>query len=283
MSKTTIFSEDGEDSMVVSIEDIGPQEAQEILGSRNSSNRPVSKVNQAKITKALTSGEWKLNGTPIRFDSDGTLLDGQHRLHAVVSSGIPIRTLVVRSLPKEVFDTIDTGRIRSCEDILDIGGHKQARALAPVANALYHYERYKGGVGVSLDKFVTLGDRLRVIKENPGLQESITEVWRSQDIVGTSPSVRCAMHYLLSKIDKAAASDFIQQVMKGTGISEDDPAYVLRQMFSKRASYVKVPGYQRLCFDFAMYIKAWNAYRAGSKIKFLRFNPGSEAFPIIQS
>ena len=54
---------------------------------KNSCNRPLSQNTVYRYADAILSGEWKLNGDTIRFDSNGTLIDGQHRLHACVKAG----------------------------------------------------------------------------------------------------------------------------------------------------------------------------------------------------
>lgn len=46
----------------------------------------------------MQDGKWKLNGKTICFDRTGRLLNGQHRLSAVVRSGVSLTTVVVRGL-----------------------------------------------------------------------------------------------------------------------------------------------------------------------------------------
>ena len=55
----------------------------------------------------MQNGEWKLNGKSICFDWNGRLLNGQHRLSAVVRSGVPLTTLVVRGLDPALVPTQD--------------------------------------------------------------------------------------------------------------------------------------------------------------------------------
>lgn len=63
------------------------------------------------LARIISDGHWVLDGTPIRFALDGTLLDGRYRLEAIVKSGVTCESYVVEGLPTQ--ETIDTGRVCS--------------------------------------------------------------------------------------------------------------------------------------------------------------------------
>lgn len=71
----------------------------------NAHHRKVKQKKVDQYVKDLQEGNWRLNGKTITFDSNGRLLGGQHRLHAVVKSGLPLTTLVVRGLDPEIIET----------------------------------------------------------------------------------------------------------------------------------------------------------------------------------
>ncbi len=52
----------------------------------------------AEYANAMKSGEWKYNGESIKVCTDGSLLDGQHRLEACIESGVTFDTLLVTNL-----------------------------------------------------------------------------------------------------------------------------------------------------------------------------------------
>jgi len=109
---------------------ITPEFAKEVLEKRNKINRAILQGTVNSYAKQMREGKWKTNGEPIIFseeyevEEDGVkrnvrfLLDGQHRLAACVKCGIPFLVLVVSGLPKEVFDSIDTGKVRAGKDAL---------------------------------------------------------------------------------------------------------------------------------------------------------------------
>ena len=96
-----------------------PDKAQTILDTRNPANRLISGVHMSKIADDMRNGRFDShNGEAIRFDTNGNLIDGQHRLAAIVDSGVAIELLTMKGLAPESRHTIDQGRRRSVSDRL---------------------------------------------------------------------------------------------------------------------------------------------------------------------
>lgn len=90
--------------LTVEVEIITPDSAEAYLAN-NAHHRKVKQKKVNEYAKDLIYGTWRLNGKTITFDSNGRLLGGQHRLHAVVQSGKSLTTLVVRGLDPEIIET----------------------------------------------------------------------------------------------------------------------------------------------------------------------------------
>lgn len=61
-----------------------------LLLSKNPENRPVNNERVNELSKKILTGEWKDRGQgflPVIVMKDGTVIDGQHRLCAIVQSG----------------------------------------------------------------------------------------------------------------------------------------------------------------------------------------------------
>ena len=123
-----------------SVETIGPAEAAEYLKA-NTRNRKVSRGAVKAYAAAISAGEWRLNGETIKFDADGTLIDGQHRLMAIVEAGAPIRAFVMRGLAPESITTIDTGKARTGGDLLSMLGYSYPNETGAAARMLHFYLR----------------------------------------------------------------------------------------------------------------------------------------------
>lgn len=91
---------------------VTPEQAERWLATANRKNRPLSPVFAGRYAADMKGGRWAVNGQGVVFDTDGHLIDGQHRLKAVVLSGTAVPLLVVSGVPAGVFDTLDQGRRR---------------------------------------------------------------------------------------------------------------------------------------------------------------------------
>ena len=87
----------------------------------------------------MISGKWLFDGQPIRFDSDGFLLDGQHRLNAIVKSGTSQKFLIIKGLQNETFKVMDTGKNRNGSDALSILGIKYSADIASACRIILNY------------------------------------------------------------------------------------------------------------------------------------------------
>lgn len=118
---------------VTQVVTITPQMAEEALRHNVNNRRPRPTVVR-RYAEEMRSGTWRFTHQGIAFDSQGQLVDGQHRLHAIATSKTTQSMMVTFGLPRAVHATLDTGIIRNPGDVLDfeIGirlSHQQAAAL----------------------------------------------------------------------------------------------------------------------------------------------------------
>ena len=117
--------------MFTRIKLITPAEAKKLLEA-NTSNRPICKNTVARYARMMTNGEWQENGDVIRIGQSGRLLDGQHRLLAIIKSGKSYWYNVTSDIPDDAFTCIDTGRLRLAGDVFAIEGIPRSRTTAAV-------------------------------------------------------------------------------------------------------------------------------------------------------
>lgn len=116
---------------------ITPEQATELL-ALNHKNRTIRKTYVKGLAETLKHGQFTFNGATIVISDNGHLLDGQHRLKAIETSGVPAWTLLVRGVPAEAMPTIDQGTPRTAADILNWmnGDIKNAKQRAAVASTV---------------------------------------------------------------------------------------------------------------------------------------------------
>jgi hypothetical protein len=94
---------------------ITPAMAKELL-TRNNSNRRY-RPRWANVLKArMDRGEWRLTHQAIALAKDGSLKDGQHRLHAIILYGKPVEMMLARDVPDDTFGVLDQGLRRTVAD-----------------------------------------------------------------------------------------------------------------------------------------------------------------------
>lgn len=101
--------------MKTAIETIDPKRAKEYL-KLNTQNRRVRQGWVDRLAGMLLRDEWKLTHQGIGFAKDGRLIDGQHRLLAIIQASKPAQMLVAREIDEDAYRHIDGGQPRSVAD-----------------------------------------------------------------------------------------------------------------------------------------------------------------------
>lgn len=115
---------------------ITPDRAAELL-SRNTRNRPISKPYVRELRRELEEGRWKPTHQGVAITRSGNLADGQHRLTAIVESGISAPMLVAEGVADDAFDAIDQIRKRTGGQILAMAGvSRDAPRMVAIARAV---------------------------------------------------------------------------------------------------------------------------------------------------
>lgn len=113
----------GDGFLVATIEIITPEKAKEYLLTQES-NRDINDRRVADYVGRMDRGEWIL-GQPITFDGNGRLIDGQHRLKAIMRHGEPVVFAVMRGMPSESKSVFDIGQRRTTAQIAKFLGNKK--------------------------------------------------------------------------------------------------------------------------------------------------------------
>lgn len=103
---------------------ITPEIAKEWL-KQNTQNRNVSQQKVNAYAEDMAKGNWHDHHQGVAFYTDGTVADGQHRLLAILKSGVSVPMMVTFDVPKESAIGIDVHRARKTDDVLRITGRSQ--------------------------------------------------------------------------------------------------------------------------------------------------------------
>lgn len=257
-----------------------PETAQRYL-AWNGQNRKMSKATVDRYAKAMTAGKWVANGETIKMSASGALIDGQHRLQAVVKSGETVPMFVMTGLDHEAFKTIDIGRKRTGGDILSIYspeyGGRNRRVLASTLRLLASFSANGVFNQASLHTFDHT-DMIDVLERNPQIIDSIDYAQNMKDASRLCP-VPClaVLHYLFKRKDPANALKFFYWLDTGLEIEKGNPVAALRSRLlniRRQSARVDTP----LILPYV--VRAWQHLREGEECQNLRI-PG-DYIPIIR-
>lgn len=240
---------------------VTPKMAEEWLKS-NIDNRPADERMVQKYAGEMSEGRWKVTGDPIRFDMTGRVIDGQHRLMAIILSQKPQMMLVVRGLPPDSFKVIDTGKVRNVQTILAMAGHKNTVWLKSVATWVYAYSVGRHGAIFNPPQ-LTAEMVEEVIAKHSGMLRFVS---RSSNSGFRSP-LASACAYLFSLIDEAEAERWLEDMTTGANLEQDDPVLRCREVIMNRR--VGRNGRAIQVHRFQVMVKSWNARRTGIKKRIL--------------
>lgn len=240
------------------LETITPDLAAKFL-CKNQKNRPLHIRHVKRLSRALIDGRWLVNGEPIIFANDGSLLDGQHRLHACIESGVSLRTAVVRGVDSKTFTTIDVGAKRTHADILGSAGHKNA---AIVSAAVRWIIALRSNNPMSLAAIQPDSDEIEEFVSNtPSIQQSALVAGRMRPLI-RSLAMSCGLHFVLSEIDCDEADIYFEDLVSGAALKPKDPALVARNAIITRNMKLKSRGGGGnivLLDNCALLVRGWNA------------------------
>jgi hypothetical protein len=256
--------------------EVGPEVAQKLLDTM-SDNRPLSQSNLEKIVAAMRGGRWHHDGTPLRFNADGQLIDGQHRLTAIIETGMTTTFFVVHNVPDAAMTTLDTGRSRSPGDILKIHD-PEVTDVTQVASVSSMILRWNLGVrGQSLTRSRVENDSLVILYDSD--KENLVEAGRvgrrvNRGLRGGSATAFGVADYFFRQLDEADTLFFWDRLVSGDKLEKGDPIYALRELIRRDALRGSTRDRLRADVVLALTIKSWNAYREGREIHSLMFRAG---------
>ena len=252
---------------------ITPKIAKEML-EKNTNNRKVNEKHVVFLSRQMTDGEWVYNGQSVVVSADGVLLDGQHRLLACVDSGVQFETELIDGVVSEkAFSTIDTGRIRTANDLVGMGGGRNSHKLTAIARIILEIAEYNHNDGMfrmGHKRKFTNNEILDFVANHNGLEDFVAKTLKFK-----TPQV--AILFILSGNDNADVLEFISKYNNGLFDNMNCPVKKLMEWTTQRGTNFAIIKTESA----AVTIKAFKAFKKGQLCKRLSFKIGNEKFPLI--
>lgn len=270
---------------------VTPDIAKAWLDTCNKRNRKVSRQHVNKLASEMLAGRWSMNGETIVFDEDMTLIDGQHRLNAVVQSGVSVEMLVVSGIgdPRAFTTTGSLMLRRNANQVAQMMGLSSPNVNNVVAATRIIMAWDKAETNEEFGKYVSHPSFFTFTNEEVSdcaiaLQVDLDEAFRrykNASRIGGSPSMMVALFTIFSRYNPVAAHALFDKLSDGLFKSKNDPAKILYDMLSKGRYPIK----NKRLYSAAITIKAFNAISEGRDIGLLRWiteGNSAENFPRIK-
>jgi len=171
---------------------IGPKEAAALLAA-NIDNRKVRHGRVKYYASVMKEGGWRLTHQGIAFCKDGRALDLQHRMLAIIESGVEIDLMVTEGLSPEAFEAIDQHERRSAADAL-----RQDKKLIEVAKMFLSI----AGGGLRLNPTILqLGEVAAIIEDAHAALVKACPTTRK--LYSSAPMRAAAVMLMLERPDKS--------------------------------------------------------------------------------
>lgn len=246
------------------------------LLARNTGNRTVVLKGATRSVQAYAAamkrGEWALNGEPIILSATGELNDGQHRLNAVVESGVSVQMLLTFGVERDTRHTVDQGVARTPGHILSMFGEKNTNQLATALQFIW-----AGDNASSLNARPSTDQLLETLERHPGLREAVRDVGHLVGEYRLSAGYIAGAVYRCRQHDPYTADQFLTAVTTGLNIQNvNSPVARLRRMFTEHCAKRQR---KTATEQAANYIKAYNFFVRGRTGACVWKGNANEAFP----
>jgi hypothetical protein len=273
--------------MRITEETITPDDARELLrATEGAMQRGLSEAQVNRIAEAIRQNRWETTHQAIAISPEGTILDGRHRLTAIIRANKAVNVWVARGADPKTFLAVDTGRSRTPGDLLHIAGFTNVNALAATARYVMAAKRIKGtnGSWVSAINPIRHDEIVRWVEMNGADLEHALQIGnlisRNLGRFGLRTWISAGAFLIReSNVPEGLQQEFFARFADGANLAPGSSILAFRryiaQSFLHQANQVKGP------VGLALMIKTFNAYIAGANVQLSIFKLGIERFPAV--
>lgn len=255
------------------IPELGPDFAAELLANRHPSQRPLRPGHVKQLARAMREGRWRWTADTFKFDRELRCIDGQHRLAAIVESGVVLKDALFATLDDdEAFRVLDQGVVRSLGDLMTTAGRKPVPRTVSGAIVAEHFDWHDWQGKLSREEQMDLINEFPYVKELLAMRRASPRQAYIFTVGPLSAAIRC----MRGNHDAAVA--FFTAVFSMNPVVYDqlnEHARLLYTYLQQRPNS-GTPSSPKIIVEQAWKsVRAWNAWRKGEKISRLVYNPGS--------
>jgi hypothetical protein len=255
------------------VKQVSPEMAAKWLEG-NTHNRPLNEAAIDRLVRDMQAGRWRLTHQGIAFDANDVLIDGQHRLWAVVIANVTVPMRVFFNELAANMAAVDTGHIRSNLDVMDLAGEAGKITSLHLAalramSAGTHCTPQRMTVGEETDL---------MIKHREAIEFAVEHMGASRFRGVATATTRAIVARAYYSVDHARLLRFCDILKSGATVDEDEkPVGLLWQLLVSNVHAGKTPPAKRARYGKTE--RALLAFLRRESLTLLRAND-SELFPL---
>ena len=264
--------------MRIEVIKINKSKAEDLLKINTSNRKPKDKVVK-RYCDDMLKGNWRSNtGELIKVSKTNNLLDGQHRLLAIVKADVEVEMCIAYDLEDDIFDVLDTGSVRNSNDVFSIAKTSYTTSIPSIIQMAETF--LQGGRHNREHKRMTNRELLEKFKENEDYYIEVaqnTHILYNKFAKVLSPALIGGLIIYFNSKSSADCELFFNELCTGQNVT-NNTIYLLRNKLIEDKTSVKKMGREYIN---ALIIKCWNTYRLRQELKVLKYSRDIEInFPV---
>jgi hypothetical protein len=268
---------------------ITPEMASDWLSTRRwPNNRNISRSITAKYLGDIRQGRWKLTRQGIIFDTEGFLIDGQHRLSALANTppedlqakyGHPwLDMWVYPNEPTDTFDSYDQNFRRVAAHLINEPNSVPLAASARFLASVIDQDPY------SFPRFgrLSTAEVLATKDAWPELSRYMSDALtvKNRAWVPTPPHMAVIAQAARTPLGTPEKlNEWFDVLRSGVVSNGNDPRFKLRERFMRDGRTLSLSNFRPVVYS--MIVKAWNAHAKGEEISSLAWR-SNERIPTVE-
>ena len=246
---------------------IDPAKAQELLYN-NAVNRKIRPRTVESYAEDMRQGLWRETGEAIKVSRTGQLLDGQHRLSAIIEADLSQELMVVTGLPDDAQQLMDQGAVRSTTDVLGMEGFAYAALTGTVARWVLAAGEPSADFETMLKVKTSTARVLKMAKDNPDIAEAAKRGDSFRKGIPGSPTAICYSWLFMHRVDSLVCEEFFTGFVDMNFKALRDPRKAaIRALQRLDRDEVIRHGSKKATATVSVLTRCWNDYRKGEEVE----------------
>ena len=198
---------------------ITPDDARKLL-TKNTKNRTLRESWVEQLVVLIREGKWATTHQGIGIAKSGRILDGQHRLNAILRSGRSVEIMVTTGMDEDDYRWIDCGKVRTNHDRIKLVEDAAVnRSCCSIVNSFLKITKGRDFTVDDLEnEFLDKTDSYLYVGS------AFSRPIKSITLAPVGAALALFHHHYTNKGIEA-----IEFLMRGVGLSEKHPILALRE------------------------------------------------------